>query len=96
MPKLKPLLNIGIGSGDPAGFPGYRPLNPWGRPMPKADRPPPPPRYQLFVELPDKRVIPVGPKASDDFLKPLCAAIEQGIALGTERVWRNPHIVRLL
>ena len=92
----KPLLNIGYGSGDPAGFPGYKPLNPWGRPMPKYAPKPKLERYQVFVELPDHGLLGVGPKGPEDFLRPFCRSIEEQIALGKERHWRNPHIVRLL
>lgn len=92
-----PSIRLGVGSGDPAGFPGYRPLNPWGRPMPKSKPKPPPPDRQVFVTTRDNRIIPIGPKVSDDaILQPLVRRIEEAIAAGLERDWRDPHIVKLL
>lgn len=93
----KALLNLGYGSGDPVAFPGFRPLNPWGRPMPRPKVPPRPVVYQLFVEtMPTRQLLAVGPSGPKHFLEPLCAAIEQHIAAGLEKDWRNPHLVRLL
>ena len=88
--------------GNPAGFPDYKPLNPWGRGFPKElFRPKPKPElYQIFIEIPGapdaERLLPVGPKGPEDLLKPLCRAIEEQIARGRETEWANPHIVRLL
>lgn len=97
---MKASINIGHGSGDPAGFPNFKPLNPWGRPMPKAPPKPELPSHQLFVEQFNpwgvKEIVALGPKASEDFLLPLKGAIEEQIALGNEKHFRNPHIVRLL
>ncbi|HEX5320432.1 MAG TPA: hypothetical protein VFW46_14815 [Stellaceae bacterium] len=96
----KPLVRTS--GGNPAGMPDFRPLNPWGRAMPKPTRLPPPPRYQVFVEAFDpisatgRKLIPIGPKGDDQFVRPLCEAIEQAIASGQEKTWRNPHVVRLI
>lgn len=89
----KPLLKVGYGSGDPASCPGFRPLNPWGRPMPKPERPPRPPLWQVFVKEPGGRVIPVGPQGPKETAEMFCIAIGEQIALGAERRWSSPHIV---
>lgn len=94
MNGLKP--SVRVSGGTPAGFPDYKPLNPWGRPMPKYKPPEKPERYQIFVETKTRDLLAIGPKAPEDFLRPLCRAIEEQIARGNEKDWSNPHIVRLL
>lgn len=89
--------HVGYGSGDPVAFPGFRPLNPWGRAMPKYTPPPKREMHQLFVEvMPSRRLLAVGPRAPKDTLEPLRCEIEKAIVAGIERDWRNPHLVRLL
>ena|SRR5258708_1883940 len=83
----KPILGIGRGSGDPAGFPGYKPLNPWGRAMPKPKRPfrQKPISHGLFqvlMEFRDGRREPLGPQANEDFVGLLAERINGMIALG--------------
>src|SRR6185312_13147175 len=43
-PTPKPMMRVG--KGYPAGFENFVPLNPWGRAMPKPEKPPRPPLYQ--------------------------------------------------
>lgn len=59
---------IGYGSGNPAGLPDFRPLNPWDRPMPRRER-----RrtlrgalYQAFAECRDGTEMAVSPKWSSE------------------------------
>lgn len=92
--------SIRISGGNPAGFPDYRPLNPWGRAMPKSKKKPKPDFYQVVVETSSrdgtKHMLPVSPRASREFCMPLCSAIETEIAAGRERTWKNPCIVKVL
>jgi hypothetical protein len=93
----KPWLNIGFGTGNPAGAPDFKPMNPWGRPMPKPERQPRPELHQVHVkDAKTARIIPVGPKTERENAEMLCIAIGQQIALGAERQWREPHVVRLI
>lgn len=74
----------------------FKPLNPWGRPMPKPSRPMASKklaRYQVHVETRDGQVIPVGPSATQQFAEMLCEAIGRQIGQGKEKTWSNPHIV---
>jgi hypothetical protein len=85
----------------------YRPLNPWGRKMPKpARRLNPPPvfekgeakiTYLWQVEVSrvgDKLPIRVGPKMVKDLAEHFCSAINVQISLGKERRWTEPRLVR--
>jgi len=80
-------------------FPGsdqpFRPVNPWGRPVPKVHRPEREPLYQLVVRR-KGREIPFGPKAGKVFVAELCRTIEAGIRVGVEKELTEPHIVKVL
>lgn len=94
-----PQPSVRISGGNPAGFPDYKPLNPWGRAMPRPKARPKPEFYQVVVETAGrdgKEMLPVGPRASREFCQPLCTAIESEIAAGRETTWKNPCIVRVL
>ncbi len=77
-------------------FPGsaepFRPLNPWGRPVPRSNREPRPPLYQVVVTRRGKE-IPFGPKMEKRFVDEFHAAIVQAIRVGAERELSSPHIV---
>jgi hypothetical protein len=76
------------GSKDP-----FRPLNPWGRPMPKPVRGPRPDLYQLIVRRHGKE-IPYGPKMEKGGLDELLHTIEAAIRVGVEKEITEPHLVR--
>lgn len=95
---MKPLAKIGYGSGQPVGFPDYKPINAWGR-MPKPvaraqhhldDSP----RYQLEVTA-DGKPERVGPKAGYQFVESLFVTVNAMLLSGEEKVWSSPRIVRV-
>ena len=75
----------------------FRPLNPWGRPMPAPPRPihtKPEPLYQVKVEIcrnGQSRLI--GPRMDSRAAGMLCEAIGRQIATGREKNWSNPTVV---
>ena len=72
----------------------YRPLNPWGRAMPKPARAPRPDvLYQVRVRTRRGAYIPVGPRTTKDAAESLLVAINGQLALGREKDWTDPHIV---
>ncbi len=77
-------------------FPGskdpFRPLNPWGRDMPRVPQRERPQLWQVVVTH-KGREIPIGPKCERSMVDHLFEMIEQGIRLGTEHDWSKPHIV---
>ena len=99
----KSALSIGYGSGNPNGFPDFKPLNPHGRPMPKPSRPILHPEregkpanmklYQIWADDAHfgKRV-PLSVKAPKDFLEPSMYALNKLIIEGLERRWTNPSL----
>lgn len=97
VPVLKPSITVGHGSGQPAGMPDFYPVNPWGRDMPKPERPPRPPLYQVVVL--DKRrgnaETRVGPMCPHENAAMLCEAINQQIALGAEKQWTDPIVLKM-
>lgn len=99
----KPILDLGYGTGNPAGRPDFRPVNPWGRPMPKV--PEEPRRHALYqVHVKDKRrgsptcgrTIAIGPKMAKEFAEMFSLTIANQIALGAERDWESPHLVMMI
>lgn len=90
----------------PSGLPDFKPVNAWGKAMPPPPRPLKPPPliiegearqswlWQVQVRLPDKRMIPVGPKMMREQAERFCAAIGYAISRGKERTWADPHLVR--
>lgn len=97
MEAKKPILNLGFGTGNPASCPDFKPENPWGRPMPRYDKmyPPVPPSHQVHV-MQDGKLVPVGPMMGKEFCEAFCVAIGNQIALGNEKRWSLPHVVKLL
>ncbi len=85
----------------PAGMPDFRPLNPWGRAMPKPKRPVRTKPvihdlYQLFVTRnEDGRRICVGPRVIKPVVEEFCQAVNLMIASGKEKAWREPSIERV-
>ena len=78
-------------------LPNFKPMNPWGRPMPKPSREikkAPPSLYQVHVELTSTgKQIPVGPKVNLELAERICEAIGVMIARGKEKTWSNPVLV---
>jgi hypothetical protein len=88
--------SIRVEGGNPAGFPDFVPLNPWGRAMPKPAQPPRPPVSQVVVrDMRDGgKELRVGPKwCGVEGAAMLCQTIEQEIAAGREKRWRDPVVV---
>lgn len=93
-PIITPGVRLGYGTGNPAGCPDFRPLNPWGRPMPASDRPPRPKLYQVHVkDKRDNRVKAVGPRMAKELAEMFRLTIREQISLGAERRWADPHLV---
>jgi hypothetical protein len=91
---IKGSARIGYGSGNPAGVPEFRPMNPWGRPMPAPERAPRPPLWQVHVkDAHDRKEKAVGPRMQKEFAEMFCLAISNQIHLGAERRWSEPHLV---
>lgn len=71
-------------------------MNPWGRDMPKPDRPPRLPLKQVVVrdKLRGGKEVRFGPAAEDPLIpETLCAAIQGQIALGRETRLFDPVVV---
>jgi hypothetical protein len=84
----KPLLDIGYGTGTPAGMPDFKPLNPWGQAMPKPRREPRPPLFQLWVKRDaDGQRVPLGPKAAYDFVETMHRGMVVEAAVSNTRQW---------
>ena len=91
--KFPANTNIVIG---PNGFPNYKPLNPWGRVMPKAKRiksREPTPLYQVMVETDDGTQLPVGPKLDQVTAGRCCEAISKTLIHAKGSTWHNPTVV---
>ena len=77
----------------------FKPLNPWGRDMPKPSRPVRDRSiftdlYQVHVEFRGTgRVLPVGPKLTQEAAEMFCQAINVQIVHGKEKRWANPHVM---
>jgi len=56
--------------------------------------------FQCFVQQKGENgadnLVAVGPKGSKDFVEQFQFAILTGIASGKERLWTNPHVLRLI
>jgi hypothetical protein len=74
----------------------YRPLNPWGRPMPKAERNPLHTElWGVVVETRGGSPLRVGPAVAKPIAEELLAAINLQIAKGAELAWSNPSLVKV-
>ncbi len=71
----------------------FKPVNPWGRAMPKPTRPDRPPLFQLVVRR-DGKETRIGPMAPKDFIQQLYEAVDAAIRVGVEKDFTDPHIVR--
>lgn len=90
---LRPTLNLGYGSGDPVGIPNYRPMNPWGRGMPKPVRQPRPALWQIMAMVDGKRT-PLGPMMQKEFAESLLTELNKAsIATGGKVWWAEPELV---
>jgi hypothetical protein len=90
---LKSMLRVS--GGNPAGFPDFVPLNPWGRAMPVPAARVKPPVSQVVVRdmRHGGRETRVGPKCAKQWAEMWCQAIRQAIANGSETRWRDPQVV---
>lgn len=90
----EPSIIVGRGSGQPAGIPDFKPVNPWGRAMPKPPRPPREALYQLVVTRAGRGQIRFGPQAGKAFIDEFAAAVRSAILLGVEKELSDPHVVK--
>lgn len=72
----------------------YRPLNPWGRSMPKPKRKATDAElYQVFVKkTKDGAIIPFGPAMIQECAEAFLVAINGQLALGKEKLISEPHL----
>jgi hypothetical protein len=96
----KPTIQIGRGSGQPAGLPDdWEPLNPWGRGFPKEllNKPPRPPLYQVIVRdaRNGNKELRIGPKGPKENAEMLCFEISRMIASGAEKQWFDPIVLEV-
>jgi hypothetical protein len=93
----KSSINIGFGTGTPAGMPDYKPINPWGRLPPKPTRKPREDLYQAVVLKADGTELPVGPKAGKLFVERCVAALNAALITqakdGEINDWRSAVVV---
>ena len=75
----------------------FRPLNPWGRPMPKPKRKATDAElYQVFVKRNrDGAIIPFGPAVMQEVAEELLVAINGQLALGNEKLISEPHLCKV-
>lgn len=71
----------------------FRPVNPWGRPVPRVAKPVRPALYQVIVTREGRGQIPFGPKMGRAAAEEFCEAIMGQIRLGAEKQLSDPHIV---
>ena len=80
-------------------FPGsdkpFRPVNPWGRAVPKVEKPIREQLYQLVVKR-NGQEMRFGPKAGKEMIDQLHLAVETAVRLGVEKDLSDPHIVRVV
>ena len=82
-------IDIGYGTGTPAGIPDFKPVNPYGRPMPKVERPVREDLYQCVVKdwLGAETII--GPRMGQTAVERLVMAINARVASGEEKDWQS-------
>jgi hypothetical protein len=72
----------------------FKPLNPYGRAMPKVARASREPLYQLCVKVVDTgKLIRVGPMIGKDAAEQFLFTLNKTIAAGLEKQWAEPHLV---
>ena len=76
------------GSKDP-----FRPVNPWGRPMPRVSKPVRPALYQVVATRKGFGEQRLGPKMEKQYVLHLYDAIEEAIRSGKEKDLTNLHVV---
>lgn len=76
-------------------IPDFKPVNPWGRAMPKPVRPVSEKRVQLWQLVVDINGVPtrVFPKMLKAPLEDLLEVVSKQIIKGNEKVWKNPRLV---
>ncbi len=81
-----------------AGFTDFKPLNPWGRAMPKPKRitsREPAHLYQVMVETLAGERIPVGPAVDEVTAERCCEALSLAQLRGKDAHWSNPTVVKV-
>src|SRR5690242_13250285 len=91
----KPYMRVS--GGNPAGMEDFVPLNPWGRSMPRFVAPKRPELYQLIVRdaARGNKETRVGPKIGYEWAMMFCKTVEQMIASGAEKRWRDPIVLKM-
>ena len=84
-----------ITGGNPAGMPDFRPMNPHGRPMPKAKPKLAQERlYQVVAErTSDGQLVRLGPMIGKEVAEHCCEALSRNIIRGLEKDYANPTVV---
>ncbi len=75
----------------------FRPLNPWGRAMPKPKRiksREPEPLYQVEVRNRDDEPIRLGPKVPLELANRCCEALAAAQIKAHDATWSQPYVVK--
>ena len=89
---------VGRGSGSPNGIPDFRPINPWGRAMPKPTRPyreKPISHalYQVEIDLRRGGKKRVGPQWAEEMAGSLAETINRALILRPDDEWGRARVV---
>lgn len=87
---------VGRGSGMPAGIPDFRPINPYGRAMPKPTRPYRAEKhalYQVEIDLRGGGTRRVGPRWAEEMAGSLAETINKALALKPMDDWGRARVV---
>ena len=72
----------------------FRPVNPWGRAMPRPTWSARPALYQLIVKWEGRGEIPFGPKMELQFVQAFYDTVNGAIRSGVEKQLSDPHVVK--
>lgn len=71
----------------------FRPVNPWGRAVPRVNKTVRQPLYQLVVTRKGRGEIRFGPQMELQFVQEFYEAVLKQIRSGREKDLTNPHVV---
>jgi len=74
-------------------IPNFKPLNPWGRAMPKAPDPLRQTLYQVCVKTAEGKMVRIGPMMLEDMARSFLAEITKAILDGREKSWSDAHLI---
>lgn len=87
---------VGRGSGMPNGIPDFRPINPYGRAMPKPTRPYRPLRpalYQVEIDLRGGGTKRIGPQWAEEMAGSLAETINKALLVRPMDDWGRARVV---